>query len=50
MKNWANSCHFFIDEKSLQRFGLTAEVISVSSYYMIILSFQSQFLVLQLVK
>ena len=40
---------FFTDEKNLQRFGLTGELNSIESYYMI-LPFQSQFLVLQLVK
>ena len=49
-EKWVNRRHFFLDEKNLQKLGLTGEPISVYSYYMIIPSFQSQFLVLQLVK
>ena len=45
-----NSRHFFIDEKDLQKLGLAGELMPVYSYYMIINSFQSQFLVLQLVQ
>ena len=45
-----NRRNFFIDQKNLQKLGLTGELISVYSYYMIINSFQSQFLVLQLAK
>ena len=41
---------FLIDEKNLQKLGLTGELISASEYYMITLSFQGQFMVLQLVK
>ena len=26
---WVNHHHFFIDEENLQKFGLTAEVISI---------------------
>ena len=40
---WVNRRYFFIDEKNLQKLGLTGELISVYSYYMIIPSFQSQF-------
>ena len=29
IKKWVNRRYFFIDEKNLQNFGLTAEVISV---------------------
>ena len=29
MEKWVNRRHFFIDEKNLQKFGLTGEVISV---------------------
>ena len=47
---WVNRRHFYIDEKNLQEFGLTGKCISVGSYYMIIPSFQSRSLVLQLVK
>ena len=50
IEKWVNHRHFFIDEKNLQKLGLTGELISVYSYYMIIPSFQSYFLVLQLVK
>ena len=50
IEKWVNRRHFYIDEKNQQKFGLTGELISVKSYYMIIPSFQSQFLVLQLVK
>ena len=45
-----NRRHFYIDEKNLQKFGLTGELLSVGSYYMRIPSFQSQILVLHLVK
>ena len=47
IKKWFKRRHFFIDEKNLQKLGLTGELISVNSYYMTIRSFQSQFLVLQ---
>ena len=50
IEKWVNHRHFFIDEKNLQKLGLTGELISVYSYCMIIPSFQSYFLVLQLVK
>ena len=49
IKKWFKRRHFFIDEKNLQKLGLTGELISVNSYYMTIRSFQSQFLVLQVV-
>ena len=29
IKKWVNCCYSFIDEKKLQKFGLTADVISV---------------------
>ena len=45
-----NRRDFFIDEKNLQKLGLLGELISAYLYYMIILSFQRQFMVLQLVK
>ena len=45
-----NRRHFFIDEKNLQILDVKGEILSVYLYYMIIPSFQSQFLVLQLVK
>ena len=47
---WVNRRYFFIDEKNLQKLGLTGELISVYSYYMIIPCFQNHFLVFQLVK
>ena len=50
IEKWVNRRHFFIDDKILQKLGLTGELISAYLYYMIILSFQRQFLVLQLVK
>ena len=50
IKNWLNHHVFFIGEKNLQKCGLTAEVISVKSYYIYIFLFQGPFLVLQLVK
>ena len=50
IEKWVNRHHFFIDEKDLQKLGLIGELISAYSYYMIIPVFQSQFLVLQLVK
>ena len=50
IEKWVNRRHFFTDEKNLQKLGLTGEVISAYLYCMIILSFQSQFMVLQLVK
>ena len=49
-EKWVNRRHFFIDEKNLQKLGLAGELISAYLYYMIILSSQSQFMVLQLVK
>ena len=42
--------HFFVDEKNLQKLGLKGELISAYLYYMIILSFEIQFAVWQLVK
>ena len=50
MEKWINPRHFFIDEKTFEKLGLTGERISAYLYYMIILSFQRQFMVLQLVK
>ena len=50
IEKWVNRRHFFIDEKNLEKLGLTGELIFAYLYYMIILSFQSQFMVLQLVK
>ena len=44
---WVNRRHFFIEEKNSQKVGPTGEVASCS---MVVLSIQSQFLVLQLVK
>ena len=41
IKKWFKRRHFFIDEKNLQKLGLTGELISVNSYYMTIRSFQS---------
>ena len=49
IERWVDRRHFFINEKNLQKFCLKRELISVLSYYMVIPSFQSQFL-LQLVK
>ena len=49
IEKWANRRQIFIDEKNLKKIGLTGELSSVQSYYMIIPSFQSQFSVLQLV-
>ena len=49
-EKWVNLRHFFIDVKNLQKLGLAGELISAYLYYMIILSFQSQFVILQLVK
>ena len=45
-----NRRHFFIDEKNLEKLGVTGERLSVYSYYMMIRFFHSQVLVLQLVK
>ena len=45
IKKWFNRVHFLIDEKNVQKLALTDEPISVHSYYIIIPSFQSQFLV-----
>ena len=50
IEKWVNRRYFFIDEKNLQNLGLTGQLISAYLYYMIILSFQSQFVVLRLVK
>ena len=36
---------FFLEEKKLEKLGLTGEFTSAHAYYMIIPSFQSQFLV-----
>ena len=49
-EKWVNLRHFFIDVKNLPKLGLAGELISAYLYYMIILSFQSQFMILQLVK
>ena len=29
IEKWVNHCHFFVDEKNLQKFGMTGELISV---------------------
>ena len=29
MEKWVNRSHFFIDERNLQKFGLTEEVVSI---------------------
>ena len=50
IEKWVNRHHFFIDEKNLQKFGLRGGFLSVESYCITILSFQNQFLVLELVK
>ena len=50
VEKWVSRCHFFIDDKNLQKLDLTLELLSVRWYYMIIPSFESQTLVLQLVK
>ena len=44
-----NRRHFFVNEKNLQKVGVIGELLSAYSYHMINPSFQSQFLVLQLV-
>ena len=49
-EKWVNRRHFFIDEKNLQKLGVTGELLSVYSYYMMIRSFYSQVLVLKLIK
>ena len=49
-EKWVNRRHFFIDEKNLEKLGVTGELLSVYSYYMMIRFFHSQVLVLQLVK
>ena len=49
-EKWVNRRHFFIDEKNLEKLGVTGERLSVYSYYMMIRFFHSQVLVLQLVK
>ena len=49
-EKWVNRCHFFINEKNLQKLSVTGELLSAYSYHMINPSFQSQFLVLQVVK
>ena len=50
MEKLVNRCYFFIDQKNLQKSALAGELISVYSYYMIIPSSQSQFLILELFK
>ena len=50
IEKWVNRRHFFIDEKKLQKLGFSGQLISAYLYYMIIFSFQIQFVVLQLVK
>ena len=50
IEKWVTRRHFFIDEKNLQNLGLIGELIFAYLYYIIILSFQIQFVVLQLVK
>ena len=49
-QKWINRSHFFIYQKNLKKLGLAGELISAYLYYMIIFSFQSQFMVYQLVK
>ena len=46
VEKWVNCRHSFIDEENLQKLGLTGELISAYLYYVIIHSFQSQFMVL----
>ena len=29
IEKWVNRCHFFVDQKNLQKFGLAAELVSV---------------------
>ena len=41
MKSGLTVVIFFIDEKSLQKLGVTGELLSALLYYMIIHSFQS---------
>ena len=36
IEKWVNRRHFFIDQKSLQKFGLTGEFSSVYPYHMIL--------------
>ena len=43
MEKWVNDRHFFIDEKNLQKLGLTGEPISAYLYYMIIFFLKSIF-------
>ena len=49
-EKWVNRPHFYIDDKNLQKLGLTRELISRYSYCRIIRSFQSQVIGLHLVK
>ena len=49
-QKWINRSHFLIYQKNLKKLGLAGELISAYLYYMIIFSFQSQFMVYQLVK
>ena len=39
IEKWVNRWHFFIDEKSLQKFRPTGEFSSVCPYYMILFFF-----------
>ena len=41
LKSGLTITNVFIDEKNLQKSGMTGELISVHSYYMILSSFQS---------
>ena len=50
MKNGITVAIFFVDEKNVEKLGVTGDLLSVYSYYMMIPSFYSQVLVLQLVK
>ena len=40
IETWVNCLHFLIDEKNLKKLGMTEELISVKSYYMIICCFE----------
>ena len=49
-EKWVNRRYCFVDEKNLEKLGVTGGLLSVYSQYMMIRFFHSQVLVLQFVK
>ena len=42
-EKWLNGRHFFVAEKNMEKLGVTGELLSVYSYYMMILLSESSF-------